>query len=888
MSSNSISSALLDYEKSNPTPMMQQYIEIKKQYPDFLLFFRMGDFYELFFDDAITASKILDIALTKRNKENTIPMCGVPHHAHESYLAKLIKNNQKIVLCDQVETVEEAKKRGHKAIVKRDVIRIVTSGTITEENLLTRSKANFLMSIYGKNDIYDIAYADISTGEFYFNQINKKNIIDEINLIDPKEIIVCDNIFSDKALLPLIKQKQDVLANFPENFFQAKKSTKVFEDFYNVVFQEKFNIDEKLIRVIGSLIEYIKITQKANCPKLNFPTNASKQDLMELDNTTINHLEIFANQSGQTKKTLYNVINYTETAAGARKLREIICQPLTNIDKIQKRQNLISFFKNETELLTNIKNQFASISDIQRIISKISTNRASLRDFLALKQSIIATKEISNILLTEKNLNKETNLTFFNSLAQDVTTLINELNKIVQTEQNDKEFSNFIAPNISDGLDQLKALKNNTKANIELLESKYQKQTSISTLRIKSTNVWGFFVEINSKDYDKIDQSIFTQKQSLANATRFITEELNDFQNNLLNSTQKIAEIEFEILNKIRAEILNHFDILQEFASKIARLDVLCSLAIFANDFDLSKPEITNDNSLIIESGFHPVIKKYLPEDINEYTANDSSFDLKTKIKLLTGPNMAGKSTYLRQNAIIILLAQIGSFVPAKSAKIGIVDRIFSRIGAADDITQGRSTFMVEMIETATILTQATQNSFIILDEIGRGTSTYDGLSIAMAITQYLHDNIKARVIFATHYHELIDLESKLEFLKCYKVEVAENKNTIIFKHKVTKGSIAKSYGIMVVKLAGVPSEIIKSANKILNNLERSNNEKYNIENLPLFENDTSSEITMNDNQIIHDDTSKIKEKLLEINPDNLTPKQALELIYDLKNAANS
>jgi DNA mismatch repair protein MutS len=866
------------------TPMMRQYIDIKKQYPDYLLFFRMGDFYELFYDDAVKASKILDIALTKRgkDKENATPMCGVPHHAHEAYLAKLIKNNQKIVICDQVETVEEAKRRGHKAIVKRDVIRIVTSGTITEENLLTSNKANFLMSIYGDNLQYSIAYTDISTGEFYYNSIPKNQLLDEVNKIDPSEILICDNIFSDKALLSLVKTKQEILSNFPESFFHKERTVKSFENFFNLAYQDKLNINENTIKTIGSLVEYIKITQKENCPKLNFPKNANKSGFMELDNTTLQHLEVFNNNANQAKKTLYNVINFTKTAAGSRKLREIICAPLTNKDRIIARQNLAEFFIKDEIILTKIQNLLRNIADIQRLLAKITTSRASLRDYIALKQSLITISEIALILMPSKNLELEPNLKIFKTIAHDFNHLIMELNKIVQNEVNDKNFVNFIANNISSDLDELKDLQNNAKESINNLQKKYQEQTNIPGLRIKSTNVWGYFIEINSKDYDKIDQSIFIQRQSLANATRFITTELTEFQNKIFSSDQKISEIELAILVGIRDSVLAEFDQLQNISEKISYLDIICSNASAAITYDFCKPEISEGDDLIIEAGFHPVVRKYLPDDIHEYVANDCHFDKKTKIKLLTGPNMAGKSTYLRQNAIITLLAQIGSFIPAKSAKIGLVDRIFSRIGSSDDITHGRSTFMVEMIETATILNQATDKSFIILDEIGRGTSTYDGLSIAMAITEYLHDKIQARVIFATHYHELTELEQKLTYLSCYQVIVSESNQNIIFKHQVIKGKATKSYGIMVAKLAGIPNEVIKYANMILTKLESPDNKAKPISDLPLFQMPMPE--TNNDNTAVQNINAKLIAKLSDINPDQISPKQALEFIYDLKN----
>jgi DNA mismatch repair protein MutS len=887
MQEKQVNNNLSYLDETHQTPMMRQYIDIKKQYPDYLLFFRMGDFYELFFDDAVKASKILDIALTKRGKDkaNSVPMCGVPHHAHESYLAKLIKHNQKIVICDQIETVEEAKKRGHKAIVKRDIIRIVTSGTLTEDNLLISNKPNFLMCIYGHDLQFSIAYSDISTGEFYYNLVNKNQLLDEINKIDPSEIIVCDNIFLDHTLRPIVKAKQDIISNFPENFFHKKRAIKTFEEFFHLSYQEKLNINENSIKVIGSLIEYIKITQKNNCPKLNFPKNACNDGIMELDNTTIQHLEIFNNNANQAKKTLYNVINFTKTSAGARKLRDLICNPLTDKDRIIKRQNLVEFFINEENILSTTQKLLANISDIQRLLAKISTNRASLRDYIALKQSLLIISEIGSNLISQKNIACKQNLQIFKILTHDFSQLVTELDKIVQTEINDKNFTNFITSNVSIELDELKDLQNNAKENISKLQQKYQDQTNISALRIKSTNVWGYFIEINSKDYDKIDQSIFIQRQSLANATRFITEELTDFQNKIFTSKQKISEIELNILDQIRNIVLDHFETLQNLSNKIAYLDIICSYAESAICYGLCKPILSNDNSLIIKDGFHLVVKNFLPDNITEYITNDCNFDLKTQIKLLTGPNMAGKSTYLRQNAIIILMAQIGSFVPAKSATIGLVDRIFSRIGAADDITHGRSTFMVEMIETATILNQATDKSFIILDEIGRGTSTYDGLSIAMAITEYLHDQIKARVIFATHYHELTELEAKLANLACYQVTVSEANNNIIFKHKVIKGSATKSYGIMVAKLAGIPNDIIKYAQLILQRLENSDKSNKTLNDLPLFQNETSN--IGNDNYMDQAKETKITNKLSQINPDNLSPKQALELIYDLKNEIN-
>ena len=873
-------------DKTIQTPMMRQYIDIKKQYKDYLIFFRMGDFYEMFFEDAVNASKILDIALTKRSKEKDldIPMCGVPHHSYQSYLAKLIKHNQKVVICDQVETPEEAKKRGYKAIVKRDIVRIVTSGTITEDNLLNSNQSNYLLSIFEYKNHFALSYVDISTGDFFYDNFKFEELIDEINKLNPSEIIICDDLFQNKLFTDFLKKHQEKISNFPPNLFQEARSIKGLEGFFNVIYQEKLNISSTEIITIGSLIEYIKITQKDNCPKLNFPKKSLSNDIMQIDNTTIKHLEIFDNYNNKSNKTLYNLLNKTNTSHGARTLRSIILNPLKDIKRIENRQNLISFFIEKPNLFNQLNMLLKEVADIQRIIAKIATNRSNLNDFYLLKTSLIAISHIGKILLTNENYEELEILKLFKILNNDFSQLIEELDKITIDDINNKNISNFIKSNINQELDDLKNIQNNTKAKINELQKHYQLKTKISGLRIKSTNILGYFIEVNNRDTENIDKTEFSQRQSLANATRFTTNELIEFQEKLFSSVAAISEIENQILAQIRDNVLSNFNKLQQLSENTAYLDLILAFTNIASTNGFTRPLLTNDNSLIIEEGFHPVIKENLPQDINEFTANDCNFDNEVKVKLLTGPNMAGKSTYLRQNAIIILLAQIGCFVPAKSAKIGIVDRIFSRIGASDDITFGHSTFMVEMIETATILKQATIKSFIILDEIGRGTSTFDGLSLAMSICEYLHDEIKARVIFATHYHELTQLEKKLSNLKCYQILVDEQDNNILFKHKVEIGMAKKSYGLAVAKLAGIDEKIINKASDILQKLEK-NNAPLCVNDLPLFKQPFTKEPINQNNNNLQENPLYIK--LEKVNPDELTPIMALELIYELKNEAN-
>ena len=865
----------MSVEKAS-TPMMQQYLEIKKENPDSILFFRMGDFYEMFLDDAIVASKILDISLTKRGKEKgqDIPMCGIPFHAYESYLEKLIRNGQRVAICEQLESPVEAKKRGYKSIVKRGVVRVVTAGTVTEENLLERDKSNFILAI---NEIHlqiaYIAWCDISTGEFFYDECNLDKLETAIATINPSEIIVCDSLLNDKKGRFLLEEYRQILRNYPNSYFSEIKNLEIIKDFYKIKFTDAIGeLHKGEISIIGAILAYVFETGKDSVPKLPFPKSQGKQEFMGLDRVTIRSLEIFSSNSGEKKNSLIANIDHCFTAIGSRKLRNFIVTPLLDKKKIDDRLDKVEFFYDEAEILLFIRNELKLFPDLERNYNKLLMRRAGARDFV----NIVNSFTTISLLIEFWQKNKEK------------LSPVNDLFKILPSAEyfakNIRKFDifqdspsllvrdgNFIKEGVDERLDYYRSIKENNKETIKTLEIKYRQETGVTNLKIKATNILGYYIEVNSNLVDKIDKTRFIHRQTLANATRFVTEELINLQQDINGAEQKALQIEFRIWEELLLELEELDKEIKNIIIFIAYLDIFSSLAILAKKEGFVRAAIVEEKILEIEGGFHPIVKKNLPDDEIEFVANDLSLSQVEDFSLLTGPNMAGKSTYLRQNALLIILAQIGSFVPAKSAKIGIVDRIFSRVGANDDLSRGRSTFMVEMLETASILNSATEKSFLILDEIGRGTATFDGIAIAYAICEYIHNKIQARCLFATHYHELNDLEGKLERLVCNFVEATEKKGKIFFSHKVKKGKGDKSYGIAVAGLAGFPSEVLQRAKSVMNQIEKDNK---NIE-LPLF---SFEEEVSNDNEV-----SVLEQKLEELDVDSLSPREALQILYDLK-----
>ena len=850
----------------NLTPMMQQYLSIKSTHSDYLLFYRLGDFYELFLEDAKIASKILDIVLTKRGRQcgDDIPMCGVPYHSATHYINKLLKNGYSIAICEQLESPEEAKKRGYKSVVKREVVQIITPGTLMEGNLLDPKSMNYLMAIAEYKNTYATAWIELTTGDFYVSNCNKTNIKNEISRLNPKEIIISQKHINAPEFL-------NVQANFTarsNNIFDYHSSCNRIQEYYKISsIQSLGHFSQVQIIVSGVLIEYIVHTQKNNIPKLKILKNVDRKFFMEIDVATRKNLEIESSNNTENKKfTLLNTIDYTVTSAGGRLLKARLSSPLCNATAINKRLECVDFFYNAKELRTHLRKYLAYFPDIQRSLSKIFINKALVKDLNTIKDGLKIATMISELLRV-----KENKLTVgINALVSQIfgySKLVAELEEALIPSEKVDEGESFIRANYNQHLKELYDIKNNSHQKIVHIKDKYKKKTGVQNLKISKNNIFGYFVEVTSINASKMEKDFFIHKQTLGNSVRYFTEELKELENNLLNYVDKITNIEQEIFKKLCNQIKCHFDEINLVVTSIANLDLYSSLAELADEKKYIKPYIDDSDKFEIQEGRHPVVEYFQKE---KFISNSCNISESEKIWLITGPNMAGKSTFLRQNALICILAQIGSYVPATKANLGVVDKIFSRIGAADNLAKGESTFMVEMIETAYILNNTTLKSLVILDEIGRGTSTHDGIAIAWAVLEYLYEKINCRTLFATHYHELSQLKKYLAKIATYTMEIKEWDKEIIFMHKIISGIADSSYGVHVAKLAGLPENVINTAQKVLRNFEKDNaleikkrDEKE--DNIP-----TEKEI-----QII----STLKN--LDIN--NITPIEAHQILNKLK-----
>ena len=867
------------------TPMFQQFLEIKADNLDCLLFFRMGDFYELFFEDAVIASKELDIALTSRGKYDgePVPMCGVPFHAYVPYIQKLTKKNYKIAICEQVESPKEAKLRaGSKALVKREVVRIVTPGTLTEETLLEADKNNFLLSVNVYNNHIGISWLDISTGELYTQLCLQNELLTAIARIRPKEILITENkLLEDNNYSEEIKNVYDcVITPLIQNNNNSKKAEKLICMHFGVKSLSSFGIfTETEILSCWSLLDYVSLTQKGNIPPIRFPKSIKNDSTMRIDSSTRKNLEISQTLIGNKKGSLINSVDMTLTAAGARQLDKDISAPLTNIKEINGRLDMIKFLI-ETELArSGIREILKSSADVDRAKARIIVSRGGPRDLKSIQLGIEAAHDLKNILdKTElKKLPK-----YFIPLKKKLNkceALLKLLKNVLY--ENLPVFikdGGFIKKGYSKELDEVSSFRDESRQHILEMEMQERKKTGFSSLKIKYNNVIGYFFEVTQLQKRKFieikDSERFIPRQSLKGAARFVTEELSNLSEAINNAAKKAIDIEIAIFQELQDLIyINHED-LADISSAIARLDVASSLAEISILNNFIRPNILNDESLEIIGGRHPSVELVMQKiGENKFCSNDCYLNSEDKIWLITGPNMAGKSTFLRQNALIAILAQSGSYVPAEKANVGIIDSLFSRVGSSDDLASGRSTFMVEMLETAAILNQAGKKSLVIMDEVGRGTSTYDGLSLAWSILEYLHNNIHCRTLFATHYHELTKLSDILQTLSCHTMQVKEWENKIIFLYTVILGVAKGSYGIHVASLAGVPNSVLMRAKEIL--------EKF--------------EVLGADNDIIKSKTQigkplKLNNKMQKmhniftdlsiINLDSLSPKEALDMLY--------
>ena len=888
--------------KAKTTPMMAQFLEIKERHQEYLLFFRMGDFYELFFDDAVKASAALDITLTKRGKhmDKDIPMCGVPVHAAENYLSRLIGKGFKVAVCEQMEAPEEAKKRGNKSVVKRDIIRLVTPGTITEENLLDARAHNYLASLSLAQGKYALAWLDITTGDFYVSNMSPSNLDAELSRLEAGELIVSFTVLDKNELVDVLNDWQQIISPVENSLFDSAKADSNLKEIYGLgVLDGIGSFSRAEIAACGALLDYLLETQKGKLPKLKIPKVVGEDAVMMLDSATRRNLELIRTLSGEKKGSLLSTIDKTITGAGARLLGGYLSAPLTDPIRISKRLDLVTYFLNAEALRNQLRGLLKSCPDIERAMSRLSVGRGGPRDLAAVGQALDQAFQIREII--EANIHSSG--VGLDGKIDDLKNIIEKfghhsgiIDKLRRALLPDPPLiirdGNFIAKGYHAPLDEFQNLKSESKRLIATLEGQYKEKTGINGLKIKYNNVLGYFIEVTALHADKLMTAPlnedFIHRQTLANVGRFNTAELSELAGKIGQAADRALTLEHELYEKLVAIDLKDWETIIEASMALAKLDVGASLAELAADNNYCRPIVDESLSFNVMGGRHPVVEASLKQNLEDkFVANDCDLGEENRLWLVTGPNMAGKSTFLRQNALITILAQMGSFVPAGKAHIGIVDRLFSRVGASDDLARGRSTFMVEMVETAAILNQSTERSLVILDEIGRGTATYDGLSIAWAAVEHLHEVNRARGLFATHYHEMTALSSKLNQLDLHYMKVKEWEGEVIFLHEVGAGSADRSYGIQVAKLAGLPAVVVERATQVLHNLEQGGEEGQGVaqgqkmaalsDELPLFS-AVQEKINMPQSE-----PSLLDKEVEYINPDELSPKEALELIYTLK-----
>lgn len=881
------------------TPMMAQYLEIKNTHKDYLLFYRMGDFYEMFFDDAVIASKALDIALTKRGKhENAdIPMCGVPFHAYESYLSKLIRQGYKVAICEQTEDPKEAKKRGAKSVVRREVIRLVTAGTLTEDHLLDSKKNNFILSIAKLGDSLGLSWLDLSTGDFFTQELRTKENTETMILSSalarllPVEIVVSDGFLQNPAVFSVLNEYREKLTVLPQARFNSANAEKRLLEIFKVGTLDAFgSFSRSETTAAGILLDYIENTQKGKLPRIEKPVKVYENRVMEIDAATRRNLELLESMIGDKGASLASVIDRTVTGAGARLLNSRIASPLLDKTEINNRLDIIDFFNNYPNIRQDMRAMLKSCPDVERAVSRLSLGRGGPRDLANIKTTLEIVPQVKNLILSFKTEKSDKILQELPSALKAVIDRLGYHDNLVDSLNNalDEELpllardGGFIKKGFYPPLDEIKEIKEDSHKLIVGLQNKYVETTGISNMKIKYNNVIGYFIEVQSKfATDMLENKDFIHRQSVLNAARFTTVELSDLENKIRGAADKALAMELELFNNLVQDVTIAAEDICRTAKALAELDVGAALSDLAIEKNYCRPEI--DDSLVfdIKEGRHPVVEAAIEKEHGAaFVGNDCSLsDDTSMIWLLTGPNMAGKSTFLRQNAIIAIMAQMGSFVPCKSAHIGVIDKIFSRVGAADDLARGRSTFMVEMVETASILNQADERSFVILDEIGRGTATFDGLSIAWAVIEHLHEANRCRALFATHYHELTSLTSKLNRMSLHCMKIKEFNDEVVFLHEVINGAADRSYGIHVAKLAGLPKVVIKRAEQVLESLEHDKKNKKIVEladDLPLFSN-------LKQKTVEEDKKSVVEEAVENLNPDDFSPREALEKLYELK-----
>ncbi len=873
------------------TPMIAQYIEIKAANPDCLLFYRMGDFYELFFEDFIIAARALGIMLTKRGKHRgeDIPMCGVPVERANDYLQKLIALGHRVAVCEQLEDPAEAKKRGAKSVVRRDVVRLVTPGTITEEVLLDPARANAFAAVARSRSadggwLYGLASVDISTGAFTVIEREEDRLAGELARLEPREIVVAETLYRDERLAVMLRTHGAPVTPLGRDMGEGASAERRLMDFYGVATLEGLGaLSPAELAACACAILYVERTQKAERPALARPSSQRESRTLDIDAATRANLEISRTLAGAREGSLVSVIDCTVTPAGARLLAERVGAPSTDSNEIARRLDAVSFFFDNSRLREGLRTRLNRAPDLARALSRLSLQRGGPRDLAAVSASLSAARDIADFLGHEEAPAKVSR--DIAELAAADASLEQEISRSLNKELPlDRRAGGFIARGVDAELDEASDLRDHSRKIVAGLQAKYVELAEVRQLKVKHNNFLGYFIEVAQAHGEKLLRppfdATFTHRQTMADAMRFSTRELVELDARIASAAERALARELAIFDELVAAIIAQTQALQRLSQSFARLDLFAALAEAAARRDWTRPHVDDSLDFVVQRGRHPVVEASLQEQGKAFAPNDCELS-GGMTAVVTGPNMAGKSTFLRQNALIVLLAQAGSFVPASSARIGVVDRLFSRVGASDDLARGRSTFMVEMVETAAILNCAGPRSLVILDEIGRGTATFDGLSIAWATIEHLHEVNRSRAIFATHFHELTQLTKKLARLVNLTMKVTDHAGDIVFLHEVIKGAADRSYGVHVAELAGLPPSVVARAHKILAQLEAADRrapvEKM-IDDLPLFSHAIAPAKT----------NDPLREALKTIDPDALTPREALAALYELKGKAGS
>jgi DNA mismatch repair protein MutS len=880
------------------TPMMEQYIEIKAANPDCLLFYRMGDFYELFFDDAEVASRALGIVLTKRGKHlgRDIPMCGVPIERSDEYLHRLIAQGHRVAVCEQLEDPAEARKRGAKSVVHRDVVRLVTSGTLTEDSLLDARRNNFLLAIArsrtsATEDRFALAWIDISTSEFNVAECDRIALAAAIARIEPGEIIVADAVFSDPELAPYLRSLPAVTP-LTRDVFDGATAERRLAAFFGVATTASFGAFSRIeLTAAAAAVTYVERTQIGKRPPLSPPVREAAGATLAIDQATRVNLELIRTLSGERRGSLLGTIDRTVTAAGSRLLAQRLAAPLTDPVEIAHRLETVSAFVNDSAMRSDLRGTLKTVPDLARALARIVVGRGGPRDLAAIRDGICAAAEFSTRLSALAELPRDI-ADAIAALRRPDAAIATELARALADELPAfRRDGSFVHAGYEAALDEARALRDESRRVIAALQVRYAETTGVKSLKIRHNNVLGYFVDVTAQHGEKLLTAplngTFIHRQTLAGQVRFTTTELGELEAKIANAAERALALELEIFDSLAARVAAASAAIKQAAEALAAVDAMTALAALAVERNYVRPVVDGSLTFLIEGGRHPVVEQALGADGGPFVANDCDLSPPAdatagRIWLITGPNMAGKSTFLRQNALIAVLAQMGSFVPARAAHIGVVDRLFSRVGAADDLARGHSTFMVEMVETAAILNQAGERALVILDEIGRGTSTFDGLSIAWATIEHLHESNRCRTLFATHFHEMTALAAKLKRLHNATMRVKEWHGDVVFLHEVVPGAADRSYGIQVAKLAGLPPSVIERAKLVLAQIEaedRTSPARKLIDDLPLFAAARPAAAAPQRDETLN----ALVAALAALHPDEMSPRDALEALYALK-----